>query len=120
MDDDAFYTTNEAADVLGLCPQTLNNWRRKGTGPTFITLGTRSIRYSKESVDFWKGLMTTAEVSEMLKVSVATVAQWRRRKVGPEVHNTNRPVRYLRDKVVEWAAKQTSVKSTRGRKKKAA
>lgn len=40
-------TTSEVARLLHLCTWTVKHWRRRGQGPPFIRLGTRSIRYSR-------------------------------------------------------------------------
>ena len=37
--------TTEAAEYLGVHPQTLGNWRKNHTGPPYYTVG-RSIRYA--------------------------------------------------------------------------
>jgi len=39
-----FMTTEQAAQFLGLRPNTLEIWRFRGTGPKFVKLG-RAVRY---------------------------------------------------------------------------
>jgi excisionase family DNA binding protein len=43
---------SEAAEYLGISPNTLANLRWKGGGPAFCRLGT-AIRYSKTDLDAW-------------------------------------------------------------------
>ena len=42
----------ELAELLGLSPRTLQNWRLKGEGPPFGKFG-RSVRYSVATVAAW-------------------------------------------------------------------
>jgi predicted DNA-binding transcriptional regulator AlpA len=46
MDDKAL------ARKLGLVPETLQLWRRKGTGPAFLKLG-RAVRYRVRDIEAW-------------------------------------------------------------------
>jgi len=43
-------TVEQAAEYLTLNVNTLNAWRSKGEGPTFIRVG-RSVRYKKADLD---------------------------------------------------------------------
>lgn len=45
-----FLTTEEAAQQLGLKPNTLEVWRHQGRGPIFTKLG-RSVRYRQEDIE---------------------------------------------------------------------
>ena len=42
-------TTEEAAPFLGIKPSTLEVWRCRGEGPTFLKIG-RSVRYRKSDL----------------------------------------------------------------------
>lgn len=42
----------EAAIAVGFSAETLRQWRRRGGGPSFFTIG-RSIRYRPEDIDAW-------------------------------------------------------------------
>jgi hypothetical protein len=42
---------NEAAEILGVVPGTLANWRTRGIGPEYVRLGTRTIRYPREKLE---------------------------------------------------------------------
>jgi predicted DNA-binding transcriptional regulator AlpA len=48
---DAMLTTDEAADLLNLRPQTLHEWRSKRIGPAYLRLGARAVRY--RAADLW-------------------------------------------------------------------
>ena len=55
----------QAADLLGLSTQTLNNWRVTGGGPEFIKLG-RRVLYRRETVDEFISSKTVAHTSAYL------------------------------------------------------
>ena len=42
----------EAADYLGLKPQTLAAWAHQGQGPPYLKLG-RAVRYDQTDLDGW-------------------------------------------------------------------
>lgn len=42
----------EAARAIGFSAETLRQWRRRGGGPRFFTIG-RAIRYRKSDVEAW-------------------------------------------------------------------
>jgi hypothetical protein len=44
--------TPEAADLLGVQPNTLEKWRLTGEGPTFVRVG-RNIRYRRQDLVDW-------------------------------------------------------------------
>lgn len=49
-------TTKEAAEYLGLSPNTLAGWRYMNTGPTYQRLGTSrraKVRYRRADLDQW-------------------------------------------------------------------
>lgn len=48
----ALLNTVEAAQRLRLNPQTLNRWRRKGTGPAYIRVG-KKVMYPDEQIQVW-------------------------------------------------------------------
>jgi excisionase family DNA binding protein len=43
-------TTENAAAYLSVSPGTLHNWRSKGVGPTYRTVG-RIVRYHRDDLD---------------------------------------------------------------------
>ena len=44
------YTTEEAAEYLGLSPATLEAWRFRGEGPAFLKMG-KAVRYRQDHLD---------------------------------------------------------------------
>ena len=40
-------TEREAAEILGISPHTLENWRWNGIGPNFCRVGARMVRYRR-------------------------------------------------------------------------
>jgi predicted DNA-binding transcriptional regulator AlpA len=49
---DEYLMRKEAAAALGICPMTLDRWRRAGKGPPITKLG-RQVLYSKTSIRAW-------------------------------------------------------------------
>jgi len=47
------YSPQDAADYLGIAPQTLAHWRVRGTGPKFVHLTRRCVRYSETALREW-------------------------------------------------------------------
>ena len=50
---DAMLDTKEAAEVLGLRPQTMHEWRTRRVGPPYHKLG-RSVRYLYAELVAWR------------------------------------------------------------------
>jgi predicted DNA-binding transcriptional regulator AlpA len=44
-------TPSEAAAYLGVTTKALENWRGTGTGPSFIRLSARCVRYAREDLE---------------------------------------------------------------------
>ncbi|CDH45988.1 helix-turn-helix domain-containing protein [Candidatus Contendibacter odensensis] len=44
--------TVEAAQRLRLNPQTLNRWRRQGTGPAYVRVG-KKVMYQENQINTW-------------------------------------------------------------------
>jgi predicted RNase H-like HicB family nuclease/predicted DNA-binding transcriptional regulator AlpA len=44
-------STEQAAEMLGAKPSTLRNWRCAKTGPPFIQITKRSVKYSQEDIE---------------------------------------------------------------------
>lgn len=51
-DVDLLLTEVQAADVLNMSVRTLQAWRLKGTGPSFVRAG-RAIRYRRRDLESW-------------------------------------------------------------------
>ena len=47
-----FYSTVEAAEILGLSRRTLEKMRVQGRGPSFLKMGAK-VSYSKEDLQAW-------------------------------------------------------------------
>lgn len=47
-----FLNTKQAAEYLGLKPNTLDIWRQVGKGPAFVKVG-RYVRYRRRDIDTW-------------------------------------------------------------------
>jgi len=54
------YTPEDLADRLKVTQNALSIWRHNGTGPKFIRISRRAIRYSGDAVQDW---LTEKEVS---------------------------------------------------------
>jgi hypothetical protein len=53
-DDDELVTTEEAAEFLSVSKSFLQKARRSGTGPLFIELAAKVVRYKKSSLRKWR------------------------------------------------------------------
>ena len=47
-----FLNTEELAAFLGIKPQTINIWRMKHKGPSYIKIG-RNVRYKRQDIESW-------------------------------------------------------------------
>jgi predicted DNA-binding transcriptional regulator AlpA len=47
---DEFLDTSDAAEVLGISPRTMEDWRWRGGGPPFYKLGQRMVRYRRQDI----------------------------------------------------------------------
>ena len=45
--------TKEAAEMIGVTEQTMRRWRSQNTGPPFVRLSKRTVRYSRQSLIDW-------------------------------------------------------------------
>lgn len=50
LNDTPWMTTEVAASYLSISPGTMHNWRSKGLGPTYRTVG-RIVRYHRDDLD---------------------------------------------------------------------
>lgn len=53
-DTDRPLTTEQAADFLGVSPRTMERWRLRRVGPSFVKLSARAIRYSSAALRHWR------------------------------------------------------------------
>lgn len=52
-DPDALMLELDAADFLGFSCRALQAWRYRGTGPTFVKVGSRAVRYRRRDLVAW-------------------------------------------------------------------
>lgn len=48
-----FYNEKELAQLLGLKPRTLQEWRTKKRGPKYIRISNNTVRYDAQDVEAW-------------------------------------------------------------------
>lgn len=58
-DPDSLLTELQAADILNLSTRTLQAWRVRGSGPSFVHAG-RAIRYRRRDLCAWMDANTVA------------------------------------------------------------
>jgi len=46
-----FLTPSEVASILGIEPETLAKWRSAGKGPSYVKIGGKNVRYTREAID---------------------------------------------------------------------
>mgnify|MGYP001348958342 CR=1 FL=1 len=51
--EDTLLTTNEAADYLRVSPRTMEDWRRTGAGPVYVSLARNCVRYRFGDLAQW-------------------------------------------------------------------
>ena len=49
----ALLTTPQAADECGICAETMAIWRRRGSGPPYVRLTSKSLRYRRADLADW-------------------------------------------------------------------
>ena len=64
---DKLLNTKQAAALLGLRPSCLENWRWRGSGPSFVRLSARAIRYRQPDLE--------AFVDERVRPSTSVAAR---------------------------------------------
>lgn len=50
---DEAVTTAEASRIMGIPVCTLHTWRSRGSGPHFLKLGSKSVRYQRRTLFEW-------------------------------------------------------------------
>ena len=64
-------TETQAAQLMGLTPRALQQWRRQGIGPRWVVISARCIRYQRAEIVSWtekRIVGSTAEARENIKV----------------------------------------------------
>jgi len=52
-DPEALLRPGEAAKLLGFTPRALEAWRQRGSGPPFVRVSSRAIRYRRADLAAW-------------------------------------------------------------------
>ena len=48
---DRSLTTEEAADMLGVAPATMRDWKAQRVGPPYVQLSSRCVRYRQSDIE---------------------------------------------------------------------
>lgn len=46
-------TVHEVAELLGLNPNTVYGWVSRGSGPPYVRLGAKAVRFTPHDVEAW-------------------------------------------------------------------
>jgi predicted DNA-binding transcriptional regulator AlpA len=63
-DPDALATEREAADFLGVTTRALQKWRATGSGPRFVRISSRCVRYRRRDLISWAEARLKSSTSE--------------------------------------------------------
>lgn len=58
--------TATAADMIGVTPKTLENWRSLGCGPPHLRISAKLIRYDPRDIEAWKAMRRVHSTSEQI------------------------------------------------------
>lgn len=64
IDQDSLLNEKQAAAILNYSTRALQKWRHKGSGPKFIRVSTRSIRYRRKDLIAWMDERTRQSTSD--------------------------------------------------------
>jgi predicted DNA-binding transcriptional regulator AlpA len=64
FDPDSLETEREAADFLGVTTRALQKWRATGTGPRFVRISGRCVRYRRRDLIGWAEARLKSSTSE--------------------------------------------------------
>ena len=53
VDPDVFLNESRAAELISVNPRTLQQWRLRGTGPKFVRISSRCVRYRYRDLMAW-------------------------------------------------------------------
>lgn len=65
VDADLFLNEARAAELLSINPRTLQQWRLRGTGPKFVRISTRCVRYRYRDLMVWADRLLRSSTSEL-------------------------------------------------------
>ena len=57
-------TVAQAAEFLSFQPRTLDAWRARGSGPKFVRVSTRAVRYRMEDLVKWAAARVQSSTAE--------------------------------------------------------
>ena len=63
-DPDALLTEQQASALLGITARALQKWRSKGSGPSFVRISSRCIRYRRRDIVDWAAERLKRSTSE--------------------------------------------------------
>ena len=63
-DPDALVLERFAADFIGVTPRALQKWRMTGTGPRFVRISSKCVRYRRRDLVEWAQAHLKASTSE--------------------------------------------------------
>lgn len=64
LDPEVLVTEREAADFLGVTTRALQKWRANGTGPRFVRISGRCVRYRRRDLISWAEARLKSSTSE--------------------------------------------------------
>lgn len=64
FDPESLETEREAADFLGVTVRALQKWRATGTGPRFVRISGRCVRYRRRDLISWAEARLKSSTSE--------------------------------------------------------
>jgi hypothetical protein len=64
VDADIFLSEARAAELLSINPRTLQQWRLRGTGPKFVRISSRCIRYRYRDLMVWADRLLRSSTSD--------------------------------------------------------
>ena len=62
---DALMSEDQAAGFLAVSPRTLRNWRTRGSGPKYVKVSARCIRYRMRDLAEWTEKRTRRSTSDL-------------------------------------------------------
>ena len=72
---DHLLMTKQAARLLGCTEATLALWRRQQSGPAYVRVGRRLIRYRSQDLASWVERNTNLDMKRPRKANIATTAK---------------------------------------------
>ncbi len=65
-DPQALLNQRQTAALIGVSERTLECWRCRGSGPPFVKISRRAVRYRRQDIDQWVGERVQRSTSEEL------------------------------------------------------